>query len=93
MTLKAMKELEESTKNKSEMFDSFKRILTNPLFMFNLFGMCLRILGYLGYYLFKPKYMEAQFRMSASTANLWTGLVSIPPMAIGIMAVKLHFGF
>lgn len=82
--------VEDSEPNKSEIMESLKRILKNPIFVFNLIGMCLRILGYLGYYLFKPKYIEAQFRMSASNANFWTGLLSIPTMAIGIMAVIIN---
>ncbi|CAG2107391.1 unnamed protein product, partial [Medioppia subpectinata] len=31
-----------------------------------------------------PKYIEAQFRKSASDANFWTGIISIPTMAVGI---------
>lgn len=65
--------------NKSAL-DSFKRLIKNPIFMFNSFGMCFRLLGYLGYYLFKPKYIEAQFKRSASDANFWTGITSIPTM-------------
>ena len=76
---------------KSEIMEQLVRVMKNPIFVFTVFGMCFRLLGYLGYYLFKPKYIEAQFRMSASKANFWTGIISIPTMAIGIMAVSLYF--
>ncbi len=43
-------------------------------------GVAVRLIGYLGYYIFKPKYIESQFRKSASDANFWTGFTSIPTM-------------
>lgn len=87
MTSEVKSELIEQTA-KSEIVEQLVRVMKNPIFVFNVFGMCFRLLGYLGYYLFKPKYIEAHFRMSASNANFWTGFLSIPTMAIGIMAVS-----
>jgi hypothetical protein len=54
--------------------------MTNPIFVFHMFGVAVRLIGYLGYYIFKPKYIESQFRKSASDANFWTGFTSIPTM-------------
>ncbi|OTF73454.1 hypothetical protein BLA29_011505, partial [Euroglyphus maynei] len=42
--------------------------------------------GYLGYYIVKPKYIELQYRQSASSASFFTGITSVATMAIGTMA-------
>ena len=51
----------------------FKRLLVNPVFMFHSFAAVFKSLGYLGYFIFKPKYMEMQYRQSASGASFFTG--------------------
>ena len=51
----------------------FKRLIVNPILMFHAFGGVFRIFGYAGYFIFKPKYMEMQYRQSASGANFFTG--------------------
>ncbi|CAG2102309.1 unnamed protein product, partial [Medioppia subpectinata] len=66
--------------------DCTKRLLTNPLFMFNLIGNALRYTGYGGYGTTKPKYMESQYRVSGSKANLLTGVANLLPMAAGTLA-------
>lgn len=53
---------------------------------FQLVGGILRVLGMLGYYIFQPKYMEANFRKTASEASFYAGTASVAMMAIGIMA-------
>ncbi|CAG2106990.1 unnamed protein product [Medioppia subpectinata] len=62
------------------------RVLTNPLFMFNMIGNALRYMGGAGYRITKPKYMESQYRVSGSKANLLTGLTGVVPVGIGILA-------
>jgi hypothetical protein len=52
-----------------------------------MFGVAVRLIGYLGYYIFKPKYIESQFRKSASDANFWTGFTSIPTMVTQIKTI------
>ncbi|CAG2177936.1 unnamed protein product, partial [Oppiella nova] len=61
------------------------RLLKNPIYVCYVLGTTLRLFGVLGYMTFKPKYMESQFKKSASTANLFSGLVGIIPSATGIL--------
>ncbi|CAG2102525.1 unnamed protein product [Medioppia subpectinata] len=72
--------------NSHGFMDCTKRLLTNPLFMFNLIGNALRDTGYGGYGTTKPKYMESQYRVSGSKANLLTGVANLLPMAAGTLA-------
>ncbi|CAG2110371.1 unnamed protein product, partial [Medioppia subpectinata] len=72
--------------NSHGFMDCTKRLLTNPLFMFNLIGNALRYTGYGGYGTTKPKYMESQYRVSGSKANLLTGVANLLPMAAGTLA-------
>jgi hypothetical protein len=58
----------------SEARAALKRLATNPILIFDVLGGIFRILGYLGYYIFKPKYMEMQYRQSASGASFFTGI-------------------
>ncbi|CAG2102888.1 unnamed protein product [Medioppia subpectinata] len=44
------------------------------------------------YYVFKPKYIESQFRKSASDANFWAGVIIIPTMAFAFIPFPLIFG-
>ncbi|KAJ6223460.1 hypothetical protein RDWZM_002005 [Blomia tropicalis] len=66
--------------------EAFKRLSTNYLLIFHVFGGVFRIIGYLGYYVIKPKYMELQYRQSASSASFFTGATSVATMAVGTMA-------
>ena len=52
---------------------SLKRLSTNYLLIFHIWGGVFRLVGYLGYYIVKPKYMELQYRQSASSASFFTG--------------------
>ena len=63
-----------------------ERLARNPILICKTFGGIFRICGHLGYFLIKPRYMEYQFRQSASSASFVTGSTSIVSMAIGIMA-------
>lgn len=74
----------------SEAKDAFFRLAKNPVLVFQLIGGILRVLGYLGYYIFQPKYMEANFRKTASEASFYAGTASVAMMAIGIMAGGLY---
>ena len=73
---------------------ALKRLGRNPILILHAVGGIFRIFGYLGYYIFKPKYMEMQYRQSASGASFITGSTSIVTMALGIMGGGLlirHF--
>ncbi|XP_042908068.1 solute carrier organic anion transporter family member 74D [Parasteatoda tepidariorum] len=61
------------------------RLYKNPLLMCNQLGTIMRINAIEGYYILMPKYLEMQFKQSASMANLLSGPVVIVLMMIGIM--------
>lgn len=56
-----------------DMVATFKRLLKNPTFNCNNFAGVFYILGFMAYWIFLPKYIETQYRHSASTANFVTG--------------------
>ncbi|CAG2103693.1 unnamed protein product [Medioppia subpectinata] len=62
-----------------------KRLLKNPILISYLMGNILRLFGVLGYMSFKPKYMESQYKQTASKANLFTGIIGIVPSATGVL--------
>ncbi|CAG2105079.1 unnamed protein product, partial [Medioppia subpectinata] len=70
---------------KMDLWSRLMRLANNPIYVFILIGTTIRLLGVLGYMTFKPKYIEAQYRKSASTANLFSGIIGIVPSAIGIL--------
>ncbi|XP_071040467.1 solute carrier organic anion transporter family member 74D isoform X2 [Parasteatoda tepidariorum] len=62
------------------------RFYKNPLLMCNQLGAIMRINGIEGYYILMPKYLEMQFKQTASMANLLSGPVVIVLMMVGIMS-------
>ncbi|KAH7637101.1 solute carrier organic anion transporter family member 5a1-like protein [Dermatophagoides farinae] len=63
----------------------FVRFSKNSLLLCHIIGGVFRLVGYLGYYIVKPKYIELQYRQSASSASFFTGITSVATMAIGTM--------
>ncbi|XP_054164674.1 solute carrier organic anion transporter family member 74D-like [Oppia nitens] len=61
------------------------KIFTNPIFMCYIFGTIFQMFGWMGYWTFSSKYVESQYRTSASTANLLSGMISLLPIAAGIL--------
>lgn len=51
------------------MLATFKRLLMNATLMFNNISTLFYIFGYLPYWTFTPKYIETQYRQSASTSR------------------------
>ncbi|XP_054158014.1 solute carrier organic anion transporter family member 74D-like [Oppia nitens] len=64
---------------------ALKRLFINPVLIFHALAGIFRIFGYFGFFMFKPKYMELQYRQSASGASFFTGSTSVLTMAVGIM--------
>lgn len=62
-------------------WQSLKRLSTNYVLIFHALGGVFRIIGLLGYYIIKPKYIELQYRQSAASASLFTGTTSVVTMA------------
>ncbi|XP_020389614.2 solute carrier organic anion transporter family member 1C1-like [Rhincodon typus] len=63
---------------------SVKCLCCNPIYVLLLLRATLQMNIIIGTLTFRPKFMEQQYGQTASKANLFLGLVNIPPMAIGI---------
>lgn len=67
------------------MLAAIKRLLYNKVLMLNNLASVFYIFGYMAYWIFLPKYIETQYRQSASKASLVTGTVGLVFSAIGIL--------
>ncbi|KAJ3639424.1 hypothetical protein Zmor_002785 [Zophobas morio] len=68
-----------------DMVVTFKRLISNPTLMLNNFAAIFYFLGYMPYWIFLPKYIETQYRQSASASSLITGSAGLVFSAIGIL--------
>lgn len=68
-----------------DMIKTFQRVMKNPILMMNNFAAVFYFLGYMPYWIFLPKYIETQYRQSASASSLITGTVGLIFSAIGIL--------
>lgn len=50
-----------------------KRLISNRVLTYNTFSAVSYLMGLTGYWTFMPKYLETQFRQTASDASLVTG--------------------
>lgn len=64
-----LKTTSDSSKKSNQMKETFKRVLTNKIFMLNNIAGVFYYFGYLPYWMFSPKYIESQYRQSASTSK------------------------
>ena len=67
-----------------------KRILKNKVYLGTILTSTISFLAKVGYWSFKSKYLENQFRMSASSANYWAGITQ---KLIGQAESISFFGF
>ncbi|XP_015911098.2 solute carrier organic anion transporter family member 74D [Parasteatoda tepidariorum] len=85
--------LHEIEHNTNSMFDglgdSLKRLARNPLYMLIGLNAVFTVYGNFGYYIMLPKYMENQFRLSASSASLFAG----PPGIAALMCSCIIGGY
>lgn len=63
----------ESTKD--DIIAALKRFAGNKLLIYDSVSRCMAVLGYGGYYMTQPKYIESQYNMSASKANFASGTI------------------
>ncbi|KAJ1528035.1 hypothetical protein ONE63_007956 [Megalurothrips usitatus] len=68
-----------------DMLTTFKRLLQNPTLMCNNAASVFYFFGYMPYWIYMPKYIETQYRQSASSSSLVTGTVGIVFSGIGIL--------
>ncbi|XP_032662580.1 solute carrier organic anion transporter family member 74D-like [Odontomachus brunneus] len=68
-----------------DMLRTFKRLLTNTTLMCNNLATVFYFMGYMPYWIFMPKYIETQYKQSASVSSLITGTVGLVFSAFGIL--------
>ncbi|KAH1029940.1 hypothetical protein HUJ05_003086 [Dendroctonus ponderosae] len=68
-----------------DMIKTFRRLAANRTLMLNNFAAVFYFLGYMPYWIFLPKYIETQYRQSASASSLITGSAGLVFSAIGIL--------
>ncbi|XP_049762909.1 solute carrier organic anion transporter family member 74D [Schistocerca cancellata] len=73
----------------SDMMKTFKRLLRNSTLMCNNLAGIFYFVGYSPYWIFMPKYIETQYRQSASVSSLVTGTVGLVFSAVGILTSGL----
>ncbi|XP_015782653.1 solute carrier organic anion transporter family member 2A1 [Tetranychus urticae] len=87
VTMKSNKKQEAKKKMSfTDALATFKRIITNPVLVFDTLGGAMRVIGWAGYYITKTRYIEAQFRQSAAASSFLTGSTSSVLKVIGIFA-------
>ncbi|OQR68398.1 solute carrier organic anion transporter family member 1C1-like [Tropilaelaps mercedesae] len=72
-----------TTFHESGIFAAMFRLFRNPIYMFHLFSQIFKWFGILGYFNYLPKYVQEQFRVSASSAALYGGSL---PIALSLLA-------
>lgn len=81
-----LKEIEEpELLSIKDMMMTFKRLVTNSSFMCNNLASVFYFMGYMPYWIFMPKYIETQYKQSASVSSLITGTVGLVFSAFGIL--------
>ncbi|XP_035208493.1 solute carrier organic anion transporter family member 74D-like [Stegodyphus dumicola] len=73
-----------SKKSVSDLLLSLKNMVKNPILVFHTLSLVFQINGIFGYFLFMPKYMESQFRKTASAASFFSGIIIMFGIVIGI---------
>lgn len=68
-----------------DMMITFKRLLKNKILMLNNIASVFYFFGFMPYWIFTPKYIETQYKQSASTSSLVTGTVALAFSAIGVL--------
>lgn len=67
-----------------QLLPDLKDLLTNPTFVFLALAATFEGFAVSGFSTFSPKFMESQFRLSASDASTYTGYVTVPGGSIGM---------
>ncbi|XP_035208490.1 solute carrier organic anion transporter family member 74D-like [Stegodyphus dumicola] len=65
---------------------AIRRLLKNEILLYRTASSVLHILPIAGLYTFLPKYLESQFQLTATMANMISGIAGILVMGVGIFA-------
>ncbi|KAL5284831.1 hypothetical protein ACFFRR_006883 [Megaselia abdita] len=68
-----------------DMKKTFMRLCNNKVFMYTNMASILFIMGFMPFWIFSPKYIEIQFRQTASVASLVNGTMGIVAAALGVL--------
>lgn len=63
---------------------SMLSLLYNPVYIVTCMGSCMELIIVSGFVVFLPKYLETQFSIGKSQANVFTGGIAIPGACVGI---------
>lgn len=85
MKLSEVKKENELPASFKDMMITFKRLLKNKILMLNNIASVFYFFGFMPYWIFTPKYIETQYKQSASTSSLVTGTVALAFSAIGVL--------
>ncbi|GIY31411.1 solute carrier organic anion transporter family member 5A1 [Caerostris extrusa] len=64
---------------------AIKRLMKNPILVCHVISITFQVNGFAGYFVFMPKFMEAQYQQSASEASLFSGTTGIVSMLVGVL--------
>ena len=70
---------------RDSLIPALKRLLTNKLYVTNFFSTIFYVFAFMGFGTFIPKYIEYQFRMTASSSSRVTGLAGTAAKAFGLL--------
>ncbi|EDO36636.1 predicted protein, partial [Nematostella vectensis] len=68
-----------------QLLPALRNLLTNPTFVFLSLAAAFEGLAVGGFSTFLPKFMEAQFRMTASDASFYAGIITVPGGVLGML--------
>lgn len=90
-----MKQCDDDSENKgakskqeltlSDLPSEIYQIITNPIILCQMMGNLFRGIGIIGYFVFQTKYLESQFRQSASKASLVSGTTGFLAKIFGVL--------
>ncbi|XP_022253104.1 solute carrier organic anion transporter family member 5A1-like [Limulus polyphemus] len=63
---------------------SMWHLISNPIYIITCLGACMELSIVNGFIIFLPKYLETQFNLDKSEANVFTGGIAIPGACVGI---------
>ncbi|XP_068242675.1 solute carrier organic anion transporter family member 74D-like [Palaemon carinicauda] len=66
-----------------------KKLLCNKIWLANAFNTSIFVMAASGYNIFKPKYLENQFRQTASEANYYVGTVNLIATSLGTVIAAI----
>ena len=75
---------EESERKLSNIPACMYKLLSNPIYIVTCLGSCMELCIVSGFLIFLPKYLETQFTIGKSQANLFAGGIAVPGACFGI---------